>query len=107
MTDDELDLIAERHLDGLSPRSDEEAQVYAALDRVVEELRALRQRSGPELPSDPLASTRSAQQRRTSSALHPKAGAELAARAVHRSTARGWRQAATARLPSGRASAHH
>ncbi|WP_277352057.1 hypothetical protein [Rhodococcus sp. HNM0563] len=43
MTDDELDLIAERHLDGLPPRSDEEAQVYAALDRVVEELRALGQ----------------------------------------------------------------
>lgn len=41
MTDDEMQEIAERHLDGLPPRPGEE-QMYEALDFVVWELHMLR-----------------------------------------------------------------
>ncbi|SDC57228.1 hypothetical protein [Rhodococcus tukisamuensis] len=38
MTDDELDRIAERHFEGLPPRSSKESEMYAGLDFVVWEL---------------------------------------------------------------------
>lgn len=49
MTDDELQEIAERHLDGQPPRPGD-GQAYEALDLVVWELQMLRNDSGPELP---------------------------------------------------------